>query len=128
MAVRGPILLVDDDESYRAIVRHHLEEVGISVVEAEDGAKAYRMFSEKPTDVVILDLVMPNREGLETISRLRREGFRTKILAISGASQAHEYLRLASYLGADAEMDKTRPISDLLETVQSLLNDVRPAG
>lgn len=128
MAPAGPILLVDDDESYRAIVRHHLEGLGLPVLEAEDGGKAYRLISKQPMGLVILDLVMPDTEGLETIFRLRHEGFRTKILAVSGSTRALAYLRVASFLGADAEMDKTRPISDLLAAVQSLLTDAKPSA
>ena len=123
-----PILLVDDDESYRAILRHHLEGLGYQVLEAEDGAQGCRIAAQKPLQLMILDLVMPNTEGLETISRLRHEGFRTKILAISGAGKAHEYLELAGWLGADAKMEKIKPISELLSVVQSLTGEANPAA
>lgn len=118
-----PILLVDDDESYRAILRHHLEALGYEVLEAEDGVQACRMASEKPLQLMILDIVLPNMEGLETISRLRRAGVRTKILAISGAGNAREYLELAVLMGADAKVEKIGPISELLSAVQSLGED-----
>jgi DNA-binding response OmpR family regulator len=122
------ILVVDDDESYRAILRHHLEALGYEVLEAEDGAQGCRIESRKPLQLIILDLVMPKSEGLETISRLRRAGVRTKILAISGAGRAREYLELARRLGADAVMEKIRPISELLSMVQSLAEDSNAAA
>jgi DNA-binding response OmpR family regulator len=122
-----PILLVDDDESYRAILRHHLEALGYEVLEAEDGAQGCGVASQKPLQLIILDIIMPKTEGLETISRLRRAGVRTKILAISGAGRAREYLEVAGRLGADAEMDKMRPISELLSMVQLLAEDSNAA-
>lgn len=115
-----PILLVDDDESYRAVLRHHLKALGYEVLEAEDGAEARRMATQRHLQLVILDIVMPNSEGLETISQLRHDGIRTKILAISGAGKALEYLELAGRLGADAKMEKIAPMAELLRVVQLL--------
>jgi DNA-binding response OmpR family regulator len=127
MKATQPILLVDDDESYRAILRYYLEALGYEVLEAEDGAQGCRTASQKPLQLIILDIVMPRTEGLETISRLRRAGIRTKILAISGAGRAREYLKMAARLGADAEMEKIRPISELLRLVESLAKDSNAA-
>lgn len=126
--VAEPILLVDDDESYRAILGHYLEGLGYAVLEAADGATAYDMASKRPISLMVLDIVMPNAEGLGTIRRLRREGYSTKILAVSGTSEARGYLRIASYLGADANIEKIRPISELLTLIQSLLGRPGPNG
>jgi len=76
--------------------------------------------------LIILDIVMPDTEGLETISRLRRAGVRTKILAVSGVDKAREYLELAVMMGADAKVGKIRPISELLKVVQLLVEDANP--
>lgn len=123
-----PILLVDDDESYRVILRHHLEALGYEVMEAEDGAQGCRIASQNSLQLIILDIVMPKSEGLETISLLRQRGVRTRILAVSGAGRAREYLEMAAKLGADAAMEKIRPISELLSVVQSFAQDTnRPA-
>lgn len=121
MAHREPILVVDDDESYRAILRYHLENVGYRVLEAADGRKAFEILSRLSVPLAVLDIVMPNNEGLETISRLRREGRRTKILAITGAASAREYLHVASLLGADATIEKTQPVSEVVTLVRSLI-------
>jgi CheY-like chemotaxis protein len=64
---------------------------------------------------------MPRIEGLEVIRRLRRQGCRSKILAVSGAGQADQYLKMAVRLGADARFEKARPVSDLLGEVQQLI-------
>ena len=116
------ILLVDDDESYRFILRHHLEGLGYRVLEAGDGNEALSILCDRPIPLAILDLVMPNGEGLETIRILRRKGWHTKVLAVSGARAAHTYLDAASKLGADAAVEKARPVSELLDTVRLLLN------
>src|SRR5690348_12829650 len=123
-----PILLVDDDESYRAILRHYLEVFGYAVLEAADGATAYDIASSRPISLMVLDIVMPNAEGLGTIRRLRSEGYSTKILAVSGTSEARGYLRIASYLGADANIEKIRPISELLTLIQWLVGGLPPDG
>ena len=121
-----PILLVDDDPSYRTMLRYRLEALGYQVLEAEDGDQGYRIASGKPLQLVIVDMVMPKSEGLETIARLRCEGVHTKILAISGAGRSPVYLDVAAKLGADAIMDKVRPMSELLGKVQTLAGDVNP--
>jgi DNA-binding response OmpR family regulator len=107
MKLTKPILLVDDDESYRAILRHHLEELGYEVLEAEDGAQACRIASQEPLQLVILDIIMPNMEGLESISKLRRAGVCTAILAVSGAHKANHYLELAVLMGANAKVSRS---------------------
>jgi DNA-binding response OmpR family regulator len=117
------ILVVDDDESYRAILRHHLETLGYEVLEAEDGIQAIRLTSRGPLQLMILDIVMPHTEGLETISLLRRAGVRTKILAVSGAGQGSEYLEVAVKMGADAKIEKIRPVSELLKLVERLTGE-----
>jgi DNA-binding response OmpR family regulator len=118
---KGPILVVDDDQDYRILVRQQLESVGYQVLESADGNSACRILGEQCVQLVILDIVMPEIEGLEIVSRLRRQGCSSKILAVSGVGKADEYLRLAIRLGADARFEKTRSVSDLLMVVQGLI-------
>jgi two-component system OmpR family response regulator len=119
--LRVPILVVDDDKDYRILVRHQLEAVGYQVLESADGNGAFTILGEESVPLVILDIVMPQLEGLEIIRRLRRQGCRSKILAVSGVGKADEYLKLAVRLGADARFEKSRPVSDLLGAVQGLI-------
>jgi len=118
---KSAILVVDDDSDYRILVRYQLEAVGYQVLESADGNSAFRLLGEHCVPLVILDIVMPNVEGLEMISRLRRQGCRSKILAVSGVGKAEEYLQLAVRLGADAKFEKSRPVSDLLGAVEGLI-------
>jgi CheY-like chemotaxis protein len=122
----GPVLVVDDDEDYRTLLCHRLEGLGYSIREASDGAKAYQIASRELVALMILDIVMPDMDGLETITRLRRHGFRTPILAISGVGRGREYLDIAARLGADAKIEKTRPMTELLTAVVGLLGEPAP--
>jgi DNA-binding response OmpR family regulator len=115
------ILVVDDDRDYRVLIRHQLEGAGYQVLESTDGQSAFAVLGQQYIPLVILDIVMPDVEGIELITRLRRQGCRSKILAVSGAGKADEYLNLAIRLGADDKFDKCRPVSDLLGTVQALI-------
>ena len=64
-------------------------------------------------------------EGLETVSQLRRQHVRTKVVVVSGVDRASEYLHIARRLGADAAFEKSRPISELLTLVGPLLQQAR---
>ena len=123
MSSAAPILVVDDDEAYRNLIRHYLRDCGRQVLEAGDGGSAYEIVSAQCVDLMILDIVMPETEGLETIGRFRREGFGVPIVAVSGVTRACDYLTLALRLGANAVVEKTAPITDLLATVRSVLCD-----
>ena len=116
-----PILVVDDDRDYRILVRHQLEAAGYQVLETADGNNAFTILGEQDIPLVILDIVMPQIEGLEIIRGLRRQGCRSMILAVSGVGKADEYLNLAVRLGADARFEKSRPASDLLAAVDDLV-------
>jgi DNA-binding response OmpR family regulator len=117
----GPIvLIIDDDSDFRALIRTYLGSEGYRVIELDDGAKADAKLCSSCA-LIMVDLVMPGAEGIETIKRLRREGVRTKMLAISGASHRSAYLPLSKHLGADAACEKERLREDLLSIICGLL-------
>lgn len=91
------ILIIDDDQQIRMLLRRKLETVGYSADEASDGRAGFDMYTADPQDLVIMDLIMPEREGLETIRDLRRYNPAVKIIAISGGGSlpANNYLRMA---------------------------------
>ena len=117
------ILVIDDEEGIREYVRWILEDAGYEVLEAEDGNKALEVFFSTPVDLIITDLVMPDKEGIETISDLRREHPNLKIIAMSGAVDSATYLMLASNLGALATIQKPFDSKKLLETVERILSE-----
>jgi DNA-binding response OmpR family regulator len=126
------VLIIDDDSDFRALIRSYLGSEGYRVIEVDDGAKADAKLCSGCA-LIMVDLVMPGAEGIETIKRLRGEGVRTKILAISGAIHRSAYLPLAKQLGADAACEKERVREDLLPIVRGLLrvgsaSDVAPTA
>jgi DNA-binding response OmpR family regulator len=117
------ILVIDDEPEIRTILRQILEGAGYEVVDASNGWEGLRRYSEKPADLVITDLVMPEKEGIETIMELKRNFPGVKIIAISGGGHVgpDKYLSLAGGLGALRTFAKPFNIKELLTAVQELL-------
>jgi CheY-like chemotaxis protein len=118
------ILLIDDDPQVRRTLVRMLSGTH-TLIEAADGAEGLAAFRRNPTDLVITDIVMPNREGIETIRELRRLAPQVKILAISGGShsQMHSnYLSVAGKLGADDTLPKPVLAAQLRQCVDRLLH------
>ena len=117
------VLIIDDEEQVRKLIREVLEEAGHEVAEARNGREGMKLYEANPTDVVITDLVMPEQEGLETITALRRRFPSVKIIAISGAQQKLDLdlLYVAEKLGAIRTMEKPFEVRKLLALVEELL-------
>ena len=110
------ILVMDDDEQVRAMLRQALEREGYEVLDAPDGKEGMRLFREQEADLIITDLIMPEKEGLETIMELRRDFREVKIIAISGGGRVAPdvYLSLAKNLGAHVTLTKPFDLEELL--------------
>lgn len=117
------VLIIDDEEQVRKLIREVLEEAGHEVVEARNGREGMKLYEANPADVVITDLVMPEQEGLETITGLRRRFPAVKIIAISGAQQKLDLdlLYVAEKLGAIRTMEKPFEMQKLVALVEELL-------
>jgi DNA-binding response OmpR family regulator len=116
------ILVVDDDFQMREMLGVILERKGYDVKTASDGKAALQLQRKKPFDIVITDIIMPEKEGLETISELRRGYPQLKIIAISGGGsyEPEEYLELASQVGADRVLAKPFGSWEILGAVSEL--------
>lgn len=115
------VLVIDDQASVRALVRRILEQAGHEVAEAEDGRDGLRLFQEQPVPVVVIDLIMPEQEGIETIIALRKMASKTlRIVVISGGGriQAKDLLPMAVKFGADATLTKPFLKEELLACVE----------
>lgn len=121
------VLLADDDEALRRVVRKILERGGLEVVEASDGEEALRVLGEEAVDLLITDLIMPNREGLETIQACRQKHPGLPIVAISGGGRIRpdDYLALAARLGADRVLAKPFSGDDLLAAARAAMDQHR---
>lgn len=115
------ILVADDNEQVRSVIRRSLEFAGYSVREVANGEEAVRALHATAFDLVITDILMPEKDGLETIMYLRRENPGTKVIAISGAAN-ELFLTDARGLGAVSVLAKPFTPDDLLRLVRSVLS------
>lgn len=117
------ILLVDDDDQVRAMLKEVLGSSGYEVWEANDGTGVCKLYEQHRFDLVITDLVMPGIEGIELIIGLRQIDENVKIVAMSGAgpNSAETYLNIANKLGAQHILSKPFTMQEFLTTVSSAL-------
>ena len=117
------ILLVDDNPGLLELQAEFLRSAGHNVVTASDGMVALNKFREGNFDVVVTDLVMPEKEGIEVILELQKSQATTKIIAVSGGGRgnAQNYLTMAKQLGAFATLAKPFTGAELLRTVEQAL-------
>lgn len=117
------ILIVDDDEQVRAVYTRFLEEAGYEVATARDGLEGLQAYREQRPDLVIMDIIMPEQEGLGAIRELREEDKEIKIIAISGGGRIDpaDYLSVARTFGANVALAKPIERSLLLDKVSGLL-------
>ena len=117
------ILVIDDDENIRLLLRAILEPEGYQILEASDGDKGLKQYQKSPTDLVITDLIMPGKEGIETIRDLRREFPNVKIIAVSGGGRIgpDSYLKMAKGVGALRTLSKPIDRMGLLNAVEEVM-------
>jgi len=116
------VLIVDDDPTVRLIVTELLRGEDHAIVEAADGDEALRIAASVGVDLVVLDMLMPNKDGLETILELRKLRPGIRILAISsgGRMEPGHLLRTAMVFGANGSLEK--PLR--LESFSRMVNDL----
>ena len=117
------VLVVDDDPSIRALIRLFLEGAGYAVVEAADGRHGMRMLGEMSVALVILDIFMPEMDGLEVLQVLREKCSTSKVMAISGGSAkvGMDLLGHATIFGADDVLEKPFDAPTLLRKAAALI-------
>jgi len=114
------VLVVDDDGAVLTLLSDVLTEAGYEVSAAQDGVKALQAAQIQSFDLLLTDLVMPDRDGIEVIQSIRKYQPNIKIIAISGAFGG-SMLRAAELLGAHATLPKPCSSSQLLKTVRKTL-------
>ena len=114
------LLVVDDEPHIRLLLRQAMEQCGYDVEEAADGQEAIRRLSETTFDLVIADILMPERDGLEVIIFLRKEHPNVKVIAVS-APGYDLFLRSAKGLGAARVFQKPFKLADITSAAEELL-------
>jgi two-component system OmpR family response regulator len=120
------ILVVDDDPHLREVVRYALSRQGYTVREAADGAAALRMQAEQPADLVVLDIVMPELDGIETCRALRAKS-RVPIVFLSSRDEELDRV-LGLELGADDYVTKPFSTRELVARVKAVLRRAEPVA
>lgn len=121
------ILLIDDDDALRGVIAQNLAIAGHTVLEAADGRQGVEVFHTKPVDLVLTDLVMPGKEGVETIIELHRKKPELPIIAMSGGMpRSSMYLDIAAKLGARRAIAKPFLPQDLLKAIDEVLAEKPP--
>ena len=115
------ILIIDDEEIIRVLLRSALEAAGYEVTEASNGHEGLERDRQRPTDLVITDILMPEMNGLDMLLELTREFLHAKVIAISGAGGEKNVLNIAKLLGARQTFQKPFSIPHLLGAVRFAL-------
>jgi len=121
------ILVVDDEEIIRFTLRQILEKAGHEVLEAANGQDALDSYEEHRVDLVITDIIMPEKEGIETIVELRQRQPDLRIIAVSGGGRTRtlDYLEIAERLGADGALAKPLNRQAVIDAVDKALGTAR---
>lgn len=124
------VLVIDDNDGLRAVVRLALEADGHRVVEAGDGREGLALLARHRPEVMITDILMPTKEGLETIREARADQPQLGIVAMSGGGgmEAVDLLRIAQQFGADRVLGKPFRPAELREAVAEVLRGRGPAA
>ena len=117
------VLVIDDDPVFCRVVQGILESAGYAVDLAGDAQSGISRFGELAPDLVIVDILMPGKEGIATILELRETSPKARILAVTGGGNfaAADVLRIAELLGADNSLKKPFEPAALLTTVERCL-------
>ena len=117
------ILIIDDDDIIRRMLCLMLTKAGYEVLDAADGQEGIELFRENEIDLVITDLIMPEKEGIEMIMELKNDFPDVKIIAMSGGAQMgpEGYLQLADALGAQHTLKKPISRDDMLKAIADIL-------
>lgn len=119
------ILIIDDEDQSRNMLSQALTRAGYEVATARDGSEGIALFRTVMADLIITDILMPGKEGLETIMELRRDFPEVKIIAMSGGGRTGNlnFLDIAERLGARRTLQKPFHLQDVLHLVQETLQE-----
>jgi DNA-binding response OmpR family regulator len=123
MSAEKSVLVIDDEPGVRTLLIRALRAAGFVTYEAPDGEAGIQVLERTAVDLVIVDIIMPRKEGVETILEMKKRWPALKVIAISGGGRIgpEAFLSLAEGLGADAIMKKPLNFKALIEQVHALL-------
>lgn len=121
------VLLIDDEKSILEVMRNSLAKAGYTVLSAGDGKEGLELLRSESVDAVVTDIIMPEKEGIETIIEIRREWQDLPILAISGGGRTRQmhFLEMSRNFGADRVLQKPFKPSDMITELNDLLKSAQ---
>lgn len=116
------ILVIDDEKVVRMAITYKLKKEGHEVIEAEDGEDGIEKYRKDPADLIITDIIMPNKEGFETIKDLNQEFPDAKIVAMSGggATSSKNYLDIAKKFNVVDVFEKSFEWEEMIKIVRKI--------
>jgi len=119
------ILVIDDDVLVLDMLYESLTREGYDVLRASNGEEGLRLYRKEPVDLIITDLFMPEKEGIETIIELRQDFPDVKIIAISGGGRigTKDYLQMAKIFGVQRTFAKPVAREQLLDAIRVLIKE-----
>lgn len=117
------ILIIDDEPHILVMLKKMMERAGYEIDLASNGKEGIELFQRSPADLVITDIIMPEKEGLETIREMKRIHPRLKIIAMSGGGKisAENYLETARIFGATRIIEKPFTQGEMVTAVKELM-------
>ena len=115
------ILVIDDEESIRNLLKEVLERANHRVLEAVDGREGLTLYQQNKVDLVLMDILMPGTDGLETTLQLTREYLDAKVIAMTGAQGDRNFLDVAKLFGARRVFEKPFDVAKLVQAVNEEL-------
>ncbi len=118
------ILIIEDDQRLRLALKENLMFRGYEVNDASNGLEGINKFKSDKPDLIVMDIIMPEKEGIETIREIKRDFPSVKIIAISGGGTLgpEHYLKVALAIGADKALKKPFRTDLLVGSIEELLN------
>jgi len=124
---QGELLVVDDEPFLREAVAASLRFLGFEVTTAENGASALLLARDRPFDLVVLDVMLPDTDGFEVVARLRRDGLRVPVIFLTARdTQADKVTGLT--IGGDDYLTKPFGLEELAARIRTVLRRTRPAA
>ena len=119
----GKVLIIDDEPYILLMLKKMLEKAGYEVDLASNGKEGMELFEKESTDLVITDIIMPDKEGLEIILEMKKKRPDLKIIAISGGGRIspESYLECAAHFGASRVFQKPFKQKELVSAVNELI-------
>ena len=117
------ILVIEDDSEVREMIREILAREGHEVIEAVDGSEGVQIYTNDPTEIVITDIMMPEKDGVETIRELKQQDPNLRVVAVTGFRGSFNRLPAAEFVGAQKTLVKPFDRKALLSAVEDLLNE-----